>query len=132
MHTADMIAMHPEVNGQVNQTLIEAIDAAYACEQTCTSCADACLAEPMVAELRQCIRLNLDCAEVCQTMATLASRRTGSNVDVIRKMLEACEIACAVCGAECQRHANRHEHCRLCANACRECGSACQSALRAM
>jgi hypothetical protein len=132
MHTKEMIATHPDVRGNVNQALIEAIEAAYDCAQTCTSCADACLAEDMVAELRQCIRLNLDCADVCGVTATLGTRRTGSNEEVIRKMLDACITACRLCGEECRRHASMHEHCRVCAEACRRCETACQSALRSM
>lgn len=127
-----MIATHPDVRGSVNQALIAAIDELYACAQTCTSCADACVAEQMVAELRQCIRLNLDCADVCLATATLANRRTGSNEEVIRKMLDACITACRVCGRECQGHASKHEHCRICAESCQKCENACQSALRAM
>ena len=132
MHTKEMIATHPDVRGNVNQALIDAIDMAYACAQTCTSCADACLAEDMVAQLRQCIRLNLDCADVCEAFATLGSRRTGSNEEVIRKLLDACITACRLCGEECQRHASEHEHCRVCAESCRHCETACQSALRSM
>ena len=132
MTTEQMIATHPDVHGNVNRTLIAAIDELYACAQTCTSCADACLAEAMVAELRQCIRLNLDCADVCATTATLANRRTGSNEQVIRKMLDACATVCRLCGAECQRHAGTHEHCRICAEMCQRCAAACEDALRSM
>ena len=132
MQTKEMIATHPDVRGKVNQSLIDAIEAAYACAQTCTSCADACLAEEMVAQLRQCIRLNLDCADVCDAFATLGSRRTGSNEEVIRKLLDACITACRLCGEECRRHAAMHEHCRICAESCRQCETACQSALRNM
>lgn len=132
MHTKEMIATHPDVRGSVNPALINAIDAAYDCAQACTSCADACLAEEMVAELRQCIRLNLDCADVCIATATLSNRRTGSDEEVIRKMLDACITACRLCGEECARHAKKHEHCRVCAEACRHCEAACQNALRTM
>ena len=130
MHTQQMIATHPDVKGSVNLALINAIESAYDCAQTCTSCADACLAEKMVAELRQCIRLNLDCADVCATTATLGNRRTGSNEEVLRKMLEACIAACRLCGAECETHASMHEHCRVCAESCRRCESACREALQ--
>lgn len=132
MQTEQMIATHPDVRGSVNRALLAAIDEAYACAQACTSCADACLAEEMVAELRQCIRLNLDCADVCAATATLATRRTGSNEEVIRKMLEACVTACRLCGAECERHAGRHKHCRVCADECRRCERACEEALQGM
>ena len=71
MQTKAMIATHPDVRGSVSQALIDAVDAAYACAQTCTSCADTCVAEEMVARLRQCIRFNLDCADVCAATAAL-------------------------------------------------------------
>jgi hypothetical protein len=130
MQTREMIATHPDVHGHVNQALISAIDAAYACAQTCTSCADACLAEDMVAQLRQCIRLNLDCADVCDAFARLGSRRTGSNQEVIRKLLDTCITACRLCGEECRTHGSEHVHCRICAESCQACETACQSALR--
>lgn len=132
MHTEQMIATHPDVQGNVNRALIAAIDAAYDCAQTCTSCADACLAEPMVTDLRQCIRLNMDCADVCAATAGISSRRTGSNEEVIRRMLDTCITACRLCGDECTRHASQHEHCRVCAESCRACERACQEALRTM
>ena len=128
MHTQQIIAAHPDVRGTVNQALIFAIDEMYACAQACTSCADGCLAERRVTELRQCIRLNLDCADVCAATATLANRRTGSDEEVLDKMLDACITACRFCGEECQRHASHHEHCRICAEACRKCEAACQQA----
>ena len=48
MHTREMIR---HIRMCVNQALIEAIDTAHACAQTCSSCADACLDEEMVAKL---------------------------------------------------------------------------------
>jgi hypothetical protein len=44
-------------------------------------------------------------------------------------MLEACAAACKSCGDECDRHAARHEHCRVCAQACRVCEEACREAI---
>jgi hypothetical protein len=132
MRTREMIATHPDVAGSVNEALVRLIDEAFSCAQTCTSCADACLAEEMVADLRQCIRLNLDCADVCAATATVATRRAVSNEEVIRRMLQACEVACRLCGEECERHEGRHEHCRICAEACKRCEAACQEASRSM
>jgi hypothetical protein len=130
--TSEMISSHPSVRGNTNNALIRAIEACYACAQTCVSCADACLAEDMVEQLRQCIRLNADCADVCSATATVANRRTGSNEEVIRKMLDACMTACRLCGAECERHASHHQHCRICADECRLCETACEEALLTM
>ena len=66
-----MIAAHPEVGGTTNDALIKCIELCYTCAQVCTSCADACLAEENVQILTQCIRLNLDCADICARPAAL-------------------------------------------------------------
>jgi len=128
MHAQQMISTHPHVRGSTNDTLIRAIEEAYACAQICSSCADACLGEEMVKELTQCIRLNLDCADVCYTTGVVATRRTGSNELVIQRMLEVCAEACRLCGDECERHAGHMEHCRICAETCRRCEVACREA----
>jgi hypothetical protein len=132
MHVQQMITTHPDVRGNTNDALLRCIEACYGCAQACTSCADACLAEPMVAELRQCIRLNLDCADLCAASGAIASRRTGSNEEVIRQALQACATACRLCGEECGRHADAHEHCRVCAASCNECEQACMDAVTGM
>jgi hypothetical protein len=41
-------------------------------------------------------------------------------------MLNACIAACHVCGDECARHQDMHDHCRFCAEACRNCEDACR------
>jgi class 3 adenylate cyclase len=128
MHVHQMIRTHPHVQGSTNDPLIKSIEEALACAQACTSCADACLGEDSVANLTQCIRLNLDCADVCAATAAIATRRTGSNEDLIRNMLEVCAGACSKCAEECEKHAGKHEHCRVCAEACRSCEQACRDA----
>jgi len=127
-----MISTHPDVRGSTNDALIRCIEECYSCAQTCTSCADACLAEPKVQELTQCIRLNLDCADICSVTGRISTRRTGSDEEVIRRMLDVCAAACRLCGDECKRHASTHEHCRICADACRRCMQACEEAGRSM
>lgn len=129
MHTHQMISSHPDVRGSTNESLIRSIDECYDCAQACIACADACLAEDMVDKLKQCIRLNLDCADICSTTAALASRRTGSNADVLRQMIGICAVACRLCAEECERHASEHEHCRICAEECRRCEQVCRDAM---
>jgi hypothetical protein len=46
--------------------------------------------------------------------------------------LQACALACNVCGEECEKHASKHEHCRMCADACRRCEDACNRAVRSI
>jgi hypothetical protein len=129
MHTHAMIGTHPHVHGKVDDSLVRCIDLCFDTAQTCVSCADACLGEPMVAMLRQCIRLNLDCADICNVAGAVASRRTGSNGMVLRRLVEACAEACRLCAEECEHHAHRHEHCRVCAETCRQCERACREAV---
>ena len=128
MHVQEMIRSHPAVHGGEGAALIRCIEACYDCAQTCTVCADACLGEEMVKDLVGCIRLDLDCADICATTGQIASRRTGGDMSLLRRMIETCTEACRVCGDECERHAERHEHCRICAESCRACERACREA----
>ena len=132
MHAQQMIASHPQAHGRTNAALIHCIEECYDCAQTCTACADACLGEAMVQQLTQCIRTCLDCADVCAATGALATRRTGSNADLIARMLHVCEEACRICALECERHAGEMPHCRVCAEACRRCEVACRDAAGAM
>lgn len=128
MHTQMMIQTHPEVDGDIDadQVLIDCIEACFDCAQTCTACADACLAEDEAHHLKQCIRLDLDCADICDTVGKVATRRTGNNLTTLRVLLAACAEACRVCADECDSHAEMHEHCAICADACRRCEEACR------
>ena len=85
-----------------------------------------------VAELVKCIRLCLDCADVCAATVGVTSRQTEYDAGVTRPLLEACAATCKSCGDECERHAQMHEHCRVCAEACRRCEQACRELLAAM
>jgi hypothetical protein len=129
MPIQQIISSHPQVRGRTNSALIACIEDCFDCAQACTSCADACLGEPMVEDLRQCIRLNLDTADICTAAGHIASRRTGSNERVLLGVLDACQRACAECAAECDRHAQRMQHCAICAEACWRCEEACRRAI---
>lgn len=129
MNTRAMLETHPQPTNLDAATLTSAIDAAFECAQVCTSCADACLAEEMVAELRRCIRLDLDCADVCTTTARILSRQTELDLALLQVQLEACRRACGLCGDECEQHAQMHAHCRVCAEACRRCEKSCNQLL---
>ena len=128
MSIREMIALHPDVDGDPNEPLAVAARHAMYCAALCTSCADACIADEM--DMRQCIRTCLDCADVCAAMARVAVRRTGSDEELVRLMLDACARICTLCAEECERH--EHEHCRLCARMCRECAADCAKAVPAV
>ncbi|MGY1602091.1 four-helix bundle copper-binding protein [Geodermatophilus sp. SYSU D00815] len=131
--TAQMLDSYPGDLGGIDRERLRAcIDACVECAQACTACADACLGEEMVAELRTCIRTNLDCADVCETTGRVLSRHTGYDADLTRAVLEACAAACRACGDECASHAGMHEHCRVCAESCRRCEQACRDLVAAL
>ena len=125
MSIAKMIAAHPDVAGNLNEPLALAVRHAMFCAAICTSCADACVAEEM--DMRQCVRTCLDCSDVCEATYRTATRRTGSNRELIRSLLATCVRACEICEAECAKHDNAH--CRRCAQMCRECADDCRRAL---
>ena len=131
MQASNMVAYllrtHPKQSALDGGKLAQATLALAACSGACTFCADACLSEEMVAELRRCIRLNLDCATICAATASVLVRGAAEpQQSVLRPQLEACAAACAACGEECSRHAQMHEHCRICAEVCRTCEGACR------
>jgi hypothetical protein len=128
MHTEAMMSTHPKVHGEVDNTLIRCIEACLDCEQVCRSCADACLSEEDVTMMRQCIRLDLDCADLCSAVASIMSRRTGSNDEVLKHLVDVCAEAGRICADECGRHGDRHAHCKVCAETCRDCERACREA----
>ena len=128
MSIAKMIAAHPDVAGNLNEPLAQAVRHAMFCAAICNSCADACLAERM--DMRQCVRTCLDCADICEATYRVATRRTGSNEVVLREMLQLCITACDVCAEECARHDN--DHCRRCAEMCRECADDCRAAVETL
>lgn len=125
MHTHEIISTHPAVGGAIDPALVACIEALFDCAQSCTTCADACLAEDSVGALRKCIRLDQDCADVCIATGRMLSRRTGADAPGLKTVLETCAGLCRACAEECERHAAEHVHCRVCAEVCRRCEQAC-------
>src|SRR5258708_15327296 len=115
-----MLQNHPNAETQRTEDYSSALEALSACEQVCSDCADACLGETAhLAILRRCIRINLDCAEVCATTARLLSRHTETASAIVHAQLHACVLACQICGDECEMHADIHNYCRICPETCR-------------
>ena len=124
--TVPMLDAYPGETVLDHDTLGLTIDRLLDCAEACTACADACLGEDEVADLTRCIRLNLDCADVCAATARVLSRQTSSDDRLNLDLLQACVAICQTCGDECSRHADHHLHCRLCADACAEAEEACR------
>jgi hypothetical protein len=120
-----MLASHPSPAHSDGDIARACVEACLECSAVCASCADACLAEDDVAKQVTCIRLNLDCADICAVTARLFARPSERDAQTLRHQLEACAAICRACGAECAQHAQHMEHCRICAETCRRCAEAC-------
>ena len=112
--------------------LAATIDALSDCAQACTADVDADLSEQDLTDMVLCIRLCLECTDICTATVGVISRPALYDADVIRPLLEACAASCKSCGDECERHAPMHRHCRVCAEACRRCEQACRELLAAL
>jgi Domain of Unknown Function (DUF326) len=111
--------------------LAATIDALSDCAQACIADTDADLNESNLAEMVTCIRLCLDCTDICTATLGVISRLAEYDARATRPLLEACEAICSSCGEECERHAHM-PHCRVCAEACRRCELACRNLLDAL
>jgi hypothetical protein len=131
-YASQLLESYPRTFNVDAAILANTIDALTDCAQACTADADDDLSEPNVGELVKCIRLCLDCADICSTTAGVASRQTDYDANVTRPLLEACIASCKSSGEECERHAMMHAHCRVCALACQRCEQACQQLLAAI
>ena len=96
------------------------IDALNNCATECSHCAMACLDEQDVKMLTTCIKLNIDCAEVCRLTVSLLSRGSQHGHHLLKECIEICEA----CATECDRHSHM-EHCKKCAAVCRDCVEEC-------
>lgn len=99
------------------------IDALNKCITECNHCATACLDEEKVQMLTKCIKLDIDCAQICSLTVALLARGSEHG----KHLMKECEEVCNACAAECEKHADHHEHCKKCAEACRSCAEECRS-----
>jgi len=94
----------------------------------CTSAGQGCLAH-CVMLLGQGDKAMADCAtKVSQMLATCEAmmKLAASNSKYVPKMAAIALAACNECGAECSKHAAKHQACKDCAEACAMCGAECK------
>ncbi|KIC95089.1 four-helix bundle copper-binding protein [Flavihumibacter solisilvae] len=102
-----------------NQGILKTL---HNCAAACHYCASSCLDEPTVQHLTTCIKIDLDCADICTTTAAFVARISPHAPHLMKE----CTEICLACARECDKHAAMGmEHCRLCAEACRQCAEAC-------
>lgn len=131
-YARQMLDTYPHQSRINADVLATAIDALNDCVQACITDTDADLSERNLADLVKCIRLCLQCTDICAATAGLLSRPADYDSNVTKPLVEACVAICKSCGDECERHAHMHAHCRVCAEACRRCEQACRELLAAM
>jgi uncharacterized membrane protein len=128
-YARQLLDTHPRTVNADASVLSATIDALSDCAQACTADIDNDLSEHDLSEMVKCIRLCMDCADICTASMRVASRQTADNASVTKQLLAACAAACRSCGDECELHAKRHEHCRVCAESCRRCEQVCRELL---
>ncbi len=131
-YTRQMLDTYPRAFNVDADLLAAAIDALDDCAEACNADNAADLSEQNVAEMVTCIRLCLDCVDICTAAARVIGRQTEYDAGVTRPLLESCVVACRTCGDECERHAVDMPHCRVCFQACRHCEQACRDLLDAL
>ena len=130
-YARQMLDTYPRTVSIDANLLAATIDALSDCTQACTADTDADLSEDNLAEMVKCIRLCLNCTDICTATAGILSRLAEYDADTTKPLLEACAATCKSCGDECERHAHM-PHCQVCADACRRCEQACRDLLAAL
>src|SRR5690349_2623971 len=104
---------------EINRGLVDVLNN---CAAECNHCLAACLEEQDVTMLTRCIKLDIDCAAICQLTASFVARRS----EHMYHLLNECAEICNACAQECEKHAaHGMEHCRHCAEVCRHCAEEC-------
>lgn len=104
--------------------LKDLMTAVHDCMHACNHCFDSCLDEEDVNHMRACIRLDRECADMCQMVLSFSGRSGSLRNDLVAL----CATICQACGKECEQH--DHDHCQQCAKACFACSKACHTYLR--
>ncbi len=96
------------------------------CVITCNYCFNACLEEDDIKMMKECIKLDKECAAICQSTLGLINR--GGRF--VNEALDMCVKVCEACADECRKYP--HEHCKVCAKACDECAAACRDFMQSI
>jgi len=131
-YARQMLETYPGAADVSADVVTAAVNALTDCAQACAADVDADLSEHNVTEMVRCIRLCLDCADICTATIGVTTRQAEYDANVAKPLLQACVAICRACGDECERHAPHHDHCRICAEACRRCEQACRDLMAAI
>ncbi|CAI8724014.1 MULTISPECIES: four-helix bundle copper-binding protein [Kosakonia] len=94
-------------------------EACYQCAAACEHCALSCLQEKNIDMMRECIKLDVQCAALCR----LAGQFMALESKHLLSLCRICVDVCKACAEECSKH--QLQHCQQCAKRCRVCAEAC-------
>ncbi|RYZ80497.1 MAG: four-helix bundle copper-binding protein [Moraxellaceae bacterium] len=100
---------------------LKLLEALNNCATECNRCATECLNEENVKMMVNCIKFDMDCADICTLVARMLARESQHAKHLLKECIEICNA----CAEECEKHAHHHDHCKRCAEACRACVAAC-------
>ncbi|PJJ70617.1 hypothetical protein CLV46_0139 [Diaminobutyricimonas aerilata] len=99
-----------------------------AAEQACVMCADG----DAEAGMAMCASMCMNCADVSSAMMRMMLRPSGFEMQSMMAMMQATMTMMTACAEECEKHADMHEHCKLCAQACRTAAEAMDDMMASM
>lgn len=67
------------------------IEACYLCATACDNCAASCLDEENLEMMRECIKLDMQCANICRLAAQFMTLNSGSAQDLCRLCADVCQ-----------------------------------------
>lgn len=129
--TMQMMAMHMKdmpMQGMDMTVMQECMEAGSACAAACTMCADSMMGESESVARSMCATM----ADLAGTMMRAMMRPTGMHAESMMAMHLATMTMANACAAECQKHADRSEDARMCAEACRQCAEASRKTMDLM
>jgi|GEM_PF-2964738 len=128
-----IIDVHPTGFGVIDRKKLDAaIGLSQQASQAASICADACLNEGMIKDMRECVRACLDCADVVDAAVRALSRHAGWRESAAPAILGAAVAVLGVCAHETARHASMHMHARLTSEICRKAERACTELLESL
>ncbi|WP_211296462.1 four-helix bundle copper-binding protein [Paenibacillus donghaensis] len=99
----------------------ECIDACIQTMNACNYSYVSSLKEYDLASLRESIRLDRECADICSFAIQAMTRQSPFIADILRLCADICEA----CANESSKHL--HIHCKDCIEYCRNCAALCRS-----
>ena len=108
----------------VNSETLLLLNYIYECQTKCKSCFNRCLEEQSLDVMRKCLKVTVECANVCELTASSIMFEG----DFSPEMLDICISSCEACRIECSTHNNIY--CAECAAMCGECSEACRKYIR--